>query len=48
MKDGQLSQDYLGVSLFPAVASFFNHSCNPNTYVVDMGRVQVGGETSWP
>merc|ERR1712004_839188 len=37
----QLNQEYLGVELFPTVASCFNHSCDPNTFVVDIGRTQV-------
>ena len=30
----------VGVSLYPDVAASFNHSCDPNTFVVDMGQVQ--------
>ena len=41
VRGDQLVQQYLGVSLFPVVASCFNHSCDPNTMVVDMGRHQV-------
>ena len=36
-----MNQEYLGVALFPTVASCFNHSCDPNTFVVDIGRTQV-------
>ena len=37
----QLNQEYLGVALFPTVASCFNHSCDPNTFVIDIGRIQA-------
>ena len=32
----------VGVAIFPDVASSFNHSCDPNTFVVDMGQVCSG------
>ena len=41
VRGDQLNQEYLGVALFPTVASCFNHSCDPNTFVVDIGRTQV-------
>jgi len=31
----------VAVALFPNVASHFNHSCDPNTFVIDIGRTQV-------
>ena len=37
----KLNQEYLGVALFPTVASCFNHSCDPNTFVIDVGRIQA-------
>ena len=33
--------DMVAVALFPNVASHLNHSCDPNTFVIDIGRVQV-------
>jgi len=33
--------DMLAVALFPNVASHVNHSCDPNTFVIDQGRVQI-------
>merc|ERR1712110_255506 len=41
VRGDQLNQEYLGVALFPTVASCFNHSCDPNTFVVDIGRIQA-------
>ena len=41
VRGDQLKQEYLGVALFPTVASCFNHSCDPNTFVVDIGRIQA-------
>ena len=31
----------VGLALFPDVASTFNHSCDPNTFVVDVGQVFI-------
>ena len=41
VRGDQLNQEYLGVALFPTVASCFNHSCDPNTFVIDIGRIQA-------
>jgi len=41
VRGDKLNQEYLGVALFPTVASCFNHSCDPNTFVIDIGRIQV-------
>ncbi|XP_023326753.1 SET and MYND domain-containing protein 4 isoform X2 [Eurytemora carolleeae] len=35
------SMSMVGLALFPDVASTFNHSCDPNTFVVDVGQEQL-------
>ena len=35
------SMSMVGLALFPDVASTFNHSCDPNTFVVDVGQVFI-------
>merc|ERR1711892_1012203 len=39
--DNPTKTDLVAVALFPNVASHLNHSCDPNTFVIDIGRVQV-------
>ena len=39
--DNHLSIKAVGVGMYPAVASHLNHSCNPNTFVVDVGERQL-------
>merc|ERR1711936_375902 len=35
------SMDMVAVAMFPNIAAHINHSCDPNTFVIDQGRVQI-------
>ena len=39
--DGIPKQSMIGVAIYPDVAASLNHSCDPNTFVVDSGQVQI-------
>jgi len=40
-QDDPLRKEMVGLGVFPDIAMYFNHSCDPNTFVVDVGRDQV-------
>ena len=45
--DNHLVIKPVGVGLYPAVASHVNHSCNPNTFVINIGSTQVTNNRKW-
>ena len=39
--ENQTKTEMVAIGLFPTVASHLNHSCDPNTFVIDIGREKV-------